>query len=1362
MSHSRACLIFAAAAGLIWAVAAGAASPSQPDGGLYIVELSQPAMVARGFDKRLMRSIDKGAATLSQARAEITANQDQFVGRVQAQFGKGSFLARRYVHLTNAVAMPLTPEAARSIRAWPEVKNVIANFNDRPLTDAGPAFIRADELWNGPSSNRGEGVVIGVIDTGINWDHDAFADIGGDGYNHSNPLGRQLGLCSQANVRCNDKLIGVYDFTDEGTQGRDQNGHGSHVASIAAGNVRSADLTAITTTVSNEVSGVAPHANIVSYKACNRGEEGSSGSCPFDALLAALDQAAADGVDVVNYSIGGDPRDPWSNNLDGQSFLNLRQAGIVASVAAGNDGPVDSSVTSPANAPWTLAVANLTHDRRYANVVENLAGGNVAPPGDLPGVGLTAAFGPARIVHARDFGNALCGTGTPELQPQCENHTGSSNPFAAGTFNGEIVVCDRGQYGRVEKGFNLRAAGAGGYILANTDAQGESIVGDDHCLPAVHLGFARGEELRSWLDAGGDDHSGSLSGQFRDLQPQYGNVVSSSSGRGPGQFVSGVLKPNIGAPGSSILGAGPNGSEPLFLSGTSMAAPHIAGAAALLLAEHPDWGVAQVESALQLSASLTGVRDSDGVTIALPNDVGSGTARVGDASQVGLYLRINNADFDAANPNFGGDPAELNLPGIESESCFGSCSFVRTVTDMAGGGDYAVSIDGMDGAVVTVSPASFTLASGASQTLEIAVDVSSSELTGTWLFGKVLLTPTTGNLAPAGLTLSIFADPGSLPSAVRISTSENRGFEDVPVGGLVAMPDARFSGLGLIPGSERETSLLEDPTRDNPYDDLSQVLFQSVTVPDGAAALIVESVPVDNRDLDLFVGRDLNGDNSASVAEELCRSTSSGALESCVLSAPAAGTYWIVLQNWASNQVSDVSRVSYAVVSDNLEGSNLTVVGPGTLPEFGTPFEMRVSWDNGEMGNAQRWYGAVQLGPSAGNLDGIGTIPVILNRRRVPGGTSDTLSFDREPLALRAGAPTEVHLTAWSGHDRMFIDVPESATELRVEQRGEAAVELYLIRGEEREDAPLVAAAPDLDQADASNQASTNSKTLVVNGGTLAPGRWYVVPVNRAAVEANILLDVAIESSPSARSSFLAGQWFNPARSGHGLDLHRATNGDGVQQLVLVWYTYDEAGAPTWFYAQGPLTDEGDVVSMDLRRFAWNGRSSSDTVVGHVTLTFEGNESLQFAWQLYGESGTEPMVPVVGNRACPQVNGQPANLTGLWFNPAEGGYGYTVISREDVEVAGMYLYDVFGNPSWIYAVQEPFGAGDISMLSYAGFCPRCEFSPIEGAGVGTLSRTFEAPDSVSFLVDVTGSSPAPLSWRTEATLVPLTDLQQCP
>ena len=166
------------------------------------------------------------------------------------------------------------------------------------------------------------------------------------------------------------------------------------------------------------------------------------------------------------------------------------------------------TIGSPANAPWIIAVGNATHDRVFASAVENLSGGNTAPPSALIGASKTGGIGVRKIVHARDYGNALCGIGAPESGPDCASNTGASNPFAPGTFkNGEIVVCDRGVYGRVEKGKNLKLAGAGGYILANTEECGEAVVADDHCLPATHLGLSDSNKLRTWLESG-SNHQG--------------------------------------------------------------------------------------------------------------------------------------------------------------------------------------------------------------------------------------------------------------------------------------------------------------------------------------------------------------------------------------------------------------------------------------------------------------------------------------------------------------------------------------------------------------------------------------------------------------------------------------------------------------------------------------------------------------------------------------------------------------------------------------------------------------------------------------------------------------------------------------
>ena len=159
-------------------------------------------------------------------------------------------------------------------------------------------------------------------------------------------------------------------------------------------------------------------------------------------------------------------------------------------------------MTSPALAPWITAVGNASHNAVLGNTVQDFSGGSLPAPETMVGASRTDGTSKLVIVHARDYGNALCGEGEPELQANCADNTGASNPWKGEKpFNGEIVVCDRGTYGRVEKGKNVLQAGAGGYILANTSAQGESIVADDHCLPASHLGAEDGDELRAWLAA---------------------------------------------------------------------------------------------------------------------------------------------------------------------------------------------------------------------------------------------------------------------------------------------------------------------------------------------------------------------------------------------------------------------------------------------------------------------------------------------------------------------------------------------------------------------------------------------------------------------------------------------------------------------------------------------------------------------------------------------------------------------------------------------------------------------------------------------------------------------------------------------
>ncbi|MEX2365989.1 MAG: S8 family serine peptidase, partial [Pseudohongiellaceae bacterium] len=184
------------------------------------------------------------------------------------------------------------------------------------LWEGGFAWIGAPEVWRGvagQAGTRGEGVVVGIIDTGINPVSDSFAAVDDDGYRHHNPKDTYLGVCDAGSdvydpsFPCNDKLIGAWghELINEGNP-RDGDGHGSHTPGTAAGNlVYNARVTAPTGfTVSKHIAGVAPRANVVAYSVC--GEAG----CYLSAILFAINQAIADGVDVINYSIGGGASDP--------------------------------------------------------------------------------------------------------------------------------------------------------------------------------------------------------------------------------------------------------------------------------------------------------------------------------------------------------------------------------------------------------------------------------------------------------------------------------------------------------------------------------------------------------------------------------------------------------------------------------------------------------------------------------------------------------------------------------------------------------------------------------------------------------------------------------------------------------------------------------------------------------------------------------------------------------------------------------------------------------------------------------------------------------------------------------------------
>lgn len=746
----------------------------------YIVLHQAPALAS--YRGGLAGLAPTAAAVLGALRLDAQSNaalayldfleleQTALIKLAEAALGRTLNVTHRMQHALNALVIKMSPEEALKVAGLPGVARVEAPIAFKLHSDNGPAWIHADALHDGSGTydgvgSMGEGVVIGVIDTGVNYNHPSFAAVGPvDGYVHTNPrvdpllgLPRYYGLCAPAIGLpfCNDKLIGVWDFT--GTTPIDDNGHGSHTASTAGGNIVDATLQAPTATLERRIGGVAPHANLITYKGCLTTP--LLGTCLSPATALATNQAVIDGVDVLNFSIGGTSSDPWSD-INGRAFLAATEAGVFVATSAGNDGPAPETLGSPADAPWLLSVAASTHDRALNNALIDLHGGATTPPGDIAGRSLTSALPQAEIVYAGDVGDPLCQT-----------------PFEAGTFDGKIVVCDRGVNGRVEKGDNVVAGGAIGFVLANDEANGASLNGDGYAVPGVHITYKDGVALKAWLADGGPAHYAAIAGTTPTASRVDGDVMAGFSSRGPNPAVPGLVKPDITAPGVDIIAAVQTGlidlglaeGEPEFgvLSGTSMSSPHAAGAAALIRALHPDWTPDQVKSALMTTAYVVrGKNGSDGLvkddreTPADALDLGAGRIDLAQAARAGLLLDESADNYRAADPAAGGDPTTLNLPSLGHAACQGSCSWTRTLHATVDA-SWRVSVVSADGLPVAVTPDTFTLAAGEDIVLSLSADTDGYPA-GTWVFADVVLSPDDAAVPQAHLPVAVLpgvADP---------------------------------------------------------------------------------------------------------------------------------------------------------------------------------------------------------------------------------------------------------------------------------------------------------------------------------------------------------------------------------------------------------------------------------------------------------------------------------------------------------------------------------------------------------------------------------------------------------------------------
>lgn len=661
-----------------------------------------------------------------------------------SEFTENTNILHVYDTVFHGFSAVLTEEQVASIRQHPSVLAVFEDRRRQLHTTRSPQFLGLRNqrgLWS--ESDYGSDVIIGVFDTGIWPERRSFSDL------NLGPIPRRWkGVC-ETGVKfsprnCNKKLIGARYFskgheagasssgplnpineTVEFRSPRDADGHGTHTASTAAG--RYAFRASMSGYAAGIAKGVAPKARLAVYKVCWK----NSGCFDSD-ILAAFDVAVNDGVDVISISIGGGDGIAAPYYLDPIAIgsYGAVSRGVFVSSSAGNDGPSGMSVTNLA--PWLTTVGAGTIDRDFPSQVI-LGDGR-----RLSGVSLYS-------------GAALKGKMYQLVYPGKSGILGDSlcmeNSLDPNQVKGKIVVCDRGSSPRVAKGLVVKKAGGVGMILANGISNGEGLVGDAHLLPACAVGANEGDAIKAYISSSKNptatlDFKGTLLG----IKPAP--VLASFSARGPNGLNPEILKPDLIAPGVNILAAwtdavGPTGldsdsrrTEFNILSGTSMACPHVTGAAALLKSAHPDWSPAAVRSAMMTTATVVDNRNrimTDEATGngSTPYDFGAGHVNLGLAMDPGLVYDITNSDYvnflcaigygprvihvitrhPASCPAKRPLPENLNYPSFVAmfpvvSRGVASKTFIRTVTNVGPANSvYRVSVESqVKGVTVNVRP----------------------------------------------------------------------------------------------------------------------------------------------------------------------------------------------------------------------------------------------------------------------------------------------------------------------------------------------------------------------------------------------------------------------------------------------------------------------------------------------------------------------------------------------------------------------------------------------------------------------------------------------------------------------------------
>jgi minor extracellular serine protease Vpr len=588
------------------------------------------------------KKIDFSSNNVKSYRAQLSALRNDFKQWLHANAPKANITGQFDISL-NAVAVQLNGTPLSVIRSAPQVKfaDYEAYYTPQASLDPDLPLISAFQAWGGEGNGANAGVEpngtrvkVGVIDTGIDITSPCFNDAG-----YSAPQGFPQGPPSLTNNKVIVAKVFYNKANNQGLTPAAVQEHGTHVSGTIACDY---GLTHSTTsvdgvTVPYGVLGVAPGAQLGNYNVF----PGNVTNARSEDILNALEAAYSDGMDIVNMSLGGVHK---SGTLGVQDLLttavdDLDQAGMISAIAAGNSGPGHQTIESPGSAARGLTAGAFT--------VGHFIGAPVTAGGTTYGAA-TGSFAKVSSDLTATLA-AVAGSGANGLNIAC-------SALAAGSLTGKIALVSRGTCTFSTKIRNAQNAGAVAVLVGNNVGGGPIAMGTDGTpnqptIPAYMLSLADAGAVKA-----SDGTAVTIGATLQYFQnAANSNIMAGFSSQGP-TFVDFRVKPDVVSPGVNVLSSIPHqfcAAPPCwaFFQGTSMATPHLAGSAAVILGQHPGWSAAQVRSAIVNTADQGVIMNSSGLSTATDvNLIGAGRDDVNSATHAAVAL-------DPVSVSFGSVPS---------------------------------------------------------------------------------------------------------------------------------------------------------------------------------------------------------------------------------------------------------------------------------------------------------------------------------------------------------------------------------------------------------------------------------------------------------------------------------------------------------------------------------------------------------------------------------------------------------------------------------------------------------------------------------------------------------------------------------